>query len=129
MSNSVCIKVGGRITGRIENNTLSAEIAEYNKFDNIVEDRYLLEVWSLNSIKFPTLKIVSEIILSILSTEVLVKRTLFVTKFILNDKRISTKDDLPKELLIVIINKDFWVQVNYYFIFIINNIIHIFIHL
>ena len=54
MSKSVGVKVGGRITGRIENNTLSAEITECNR---------LLEFWSLNNIKFSKLKIVSEIIL------------------------------------------------------------------
>ena len=106
---SVGVKVGGRITGRIENNTLSAEIAEYNRLDNIVADRCLLEFWSLNSIKFPKLKIVSENILSIPSTEVSVERTFSVMKFILNDQRMSIKDNLLEELLMVIINKDFWV--------------------
>ena len=109
VSKSVGVKVGGMITGRIENNTLSSEIAEYNRLDNIVADRCLLEFWSLNSIKFLKLKIVSEIILSIPSTGVSVERTFSVMTFILNDQRMSINDNLLEELLMVIINKDFWV--------------------
>ena len=68
-----------------------------------------IKFWSLDSIKFPKLKIVSEIILSSPSTEVSVERTFSVMKFILNDQRISIKYNLLEELLMVIINKDFWV--------------------
>ena len=94
MLKSVCVKIEGRITGIIENNTSNTVIAEYNKLDNIVADRCLLKVWSLNSIQFIKLKIVSEIILSIPSTEVSVERTFSVLKFILNNQRISIKEDL-----------------------------------
>ena len=109
VSKSVGVNVGCRITWRIENTTLSAEIAEYNRLDNIVVDRCLLEFWYLNSIKLPKLKFVSEIILSIPSTEVSVERTYSVMKFILDDQRMSIKDDLLEGLLMVIINKDYWV--------------------